>query len=199
MSRERCFEDENRIVDAAIALICETGYEHFSTRHLASRLGISPMTLYNYFSNKEEIVKVTIAAAHEKVLRFLQGQLKPHFESTSENPLRGYLEMGRVLLSYSKRCPKMYALVFIMNSELSIDESKLVELYTFGYRKIEERVKERNVAEELHQHINLFEILVSALVRNIHNKNGPTDEATFEANLQIAYEKLLKPFETYIM
>jgi len=199
MSRERCFEDENRIVDAAIALICETGYEHFSTRHLASRLGISPMTLYNYFSNKEEIVKVTIAAAHEKVLRFLQGQLAPHFESATENPLRGYAEMGRVLLAYSKRCPKMYALVFIMNSEIPIDESKLIELYNYGYRKIEERLMERSVAGELHQRIYLFEILVSALVRNIHNKNGATDDATFETNLQIAYDTLLKPFEKYIM
>ncbi len=199
MSRERCFEDEHKIIDAAIALICETGYEHFSTRHLASRLGISPMTLYNYFSNKEEIVKVTITAAHEKVMRFIQEQLRPHFESTTENPLRGYIEMGRVLLGYSKRCPKMYTLVFVMNASLPMDEAKLTELYNFGYRKIEGRLKEPSVAEELHQHIYLYEILVSALVRNIHNKNNPNAEAAFEANLLIAYERLLKPFEAYIM
>ncbi len=199
MSRERCFEDENRIVDAAISLICETGYEHFSTRHLASRLGISPMTLYNYFSNKEEMVKVTIAAAHEKVLRYLQDQLKPHFESATENPLRAYIEMGRALLRYSKECPKMYAVVFIMNLQLPIDESRLIELYKYGSKKIEQRLMERSILGELHQRIYLFEILASALVRNIHNKNGPTDDATFETNLRIAYETLLKPFEKYIM
>lgn len=199
MSRERCFEDENRIIDAAISLICETGYEQFSTRRLASRLGISPMTLYNYFSNKEEIVKVTIAAAHERVLRSMQSELRQHFGSESQCPLRGFIEMGRVLLRYSKRCPKMYALVFMMNSTPPLDEAKLRDLYGYGFSKVAERLKDRDITEELHQYIYLFEILVSALVRNIFNKNGPTDEETFETNLIIAYEKLLKPFEKYIM
>ncbi len=52
MSRERFFEDEHRIVDAAISLICEIGYDKFSTRRLAARLGVSPMTLYNYFQQR---------------------------------------------------------------------------------------------------------------------------------------------------
>lgn len=190
MSRERCFEDENRIVDAAIALICETGYEHFSTRHLASRLGISPMTLYNYFSNKEEIVRVTIAAAHEKVLRYMQGELRQHFEEPSRCPLLGYVEMGRLLLSYSRRCPKMYALVFMMNSAPPMDAEKLKDLYGYGFRKVAERLRDHSQAEEIHRHIYLFEILVSALVRNMFNKNGPVDDATFETNLIIAYDKL---------
>jgi len=67
MSRERLFADKKDIINAAIELLSDKGYESFSTRSLAARLGVSPMTLYNYFSNREEIIQAAIEAAYERI------------------------------------------------------------------------------------------------------------------------------------
>jgi AcrR family transcriptional regulator len=197
MSRERFFEDEHRIIDAAISLICENGYEKFSTRRLAARLGISPMTLYNYFSNKEEIVQVTISTAYEKAFEVIQNELKDYFEREPACPLMGFVEMGRKLFAFSKQYPQMYALVFVMHFSPYRDQPSLVECYNDTFKKVFERLVDKNIEEELQQHIYLFQVLVAALVSNIYNKFGPTDKKTFEINLLLAYNRLLKPFERY--
>jgi AcrR family transcriptional regulator len=49
--------DTSLVVDEAVALIEECGVGEFSTRRLASRLGISAMTLYNYYENRGAIMK----------------------------------------------------------------------------------------------------------------------------------------------
>jgi AcrR family transcriptional regulator len=49
-------DTRDRILDAALALFNADGSHAVSTRHIASRLGISPGNLYYHFGNKEEIV-----------------------------------------------------------------------------------------------------------------------------------------------
>ena len=57
MGRGKKIVDIELVVDEAVALIEDSGVEEFSTRRLASRLGISAMTLYNYYENRGAIVK----------------------------------------------------------------------------------------------------------------------------------------------
>jgi AcrR family transcriptional regulator len=45
-----------QIVDAAVRVFFELGYEGASLRDLASRVGINKATVYHYFSSKEEIL-----------------------------------------------------------------------------------------------------------------------------------------------
>jgi AcrR family transcriptional regulator len=59
------------ILDAALALFAEVGYEAASTNRIAARAGISPGSLYQFFANKEAIAEalssrlaVEMAAAH---------------------------------------------------------------------------------------------------------------------------------------
>ncbi len=49
-------DTRERILDAALALFNADGSHAVSTRHIATRLGISPGNLYYHFGNKEEIV-----------------------------------------------------------------------------------------------------------------------------------------------
>jgi len=44
-----------KMLDEALDLIREYGYEGFSMRKLGHRLGIAAKTIYNYFKNKDEI------------------------------------------------------------------------------------------------------------------------------------------------
>ena len=57
MGRGKKIVDIELVIDQAVALIDEGGVEEFSTRRLASRLGISAMTLYNYYENRDAILK----------------------------------------------------------------------------------------------------------------------------------------------
>jgi AcrR family transcriptional regulator len=49
-------ERQASIIDEAIKIIHEMGYQSFSIRELASRVGISEPALYRHFLNKEDIV-----------------------------------------------------------------------------------------------------------------------------------------------
>lgn len=197
MSRERFFDDRSRIIDEAVLLISEVGYENFSTRRLAARLGISPMTLYNYFENKEEIVKATIDDAYSKTLAAIQNELKEYFESGEKCPLKGFIEIGRRLKDFSMKYPKMYALLFMMDLRPFYHYSLIKERYEYAFQKMAERLLDKSIEEELHRHIYLYEVLTNALVRNFHSGRGPADEEAFEAHLALAYDRLLKPFEKY--
>jgi AcrR family transcriptional regulator len=47
----------SEILDAALALFAEVGYEAASTNRIAARAGISPGSLYQFFANKEAITE----------------------------------------------------------------------------------------------------------------------------------------------
>lgn len=57
----------NVILEAAVALFKELGYERSSMNELAKRLGGSKATLYGYFASKEELFRAvvqTVAVSH---------------------------------------------------------------------------------------------------------------------------------------
>ncbi|TGL62071.1 TetR/AcrR family transcriptional regulator [Leptospira sarikeiensis] len=46
---------KSKIIEESISLINEIGFSNFSMRKLGSRLGIAAKTIYNYFSDKDEL------------------------------------------------------------------------------------------------------------------------------------------------
>jgi len=55
------------ILDAALALFAEVGYEAASTNRIAARAGISPGSLYQFFANKEAIAEALAARLSERM------------------------------------------------------------------------------------------------------------------------------------
>jgi len=66
-------DTRTRIADAALALFNAEGTHAVSTRHVASKLQISPGNLYYHFGNKEEIV----LALYERIEAQLLGIVVP--------------------------------------------------------------------------------------------------------------------------
>lgn len=56
------------MIDAAAALIDESGVGSLSMRRLADRLGVNPMTLYSRFANREELLAAVIGRRLEQVM-----------------------------------------------------------------------------------------------------------------------------------
>lgn len=66
-------DTRDRILDAALALFNADGAHAVSTRHIATRLAISPGNLYYHFANKEEIV----LCLYERIETQLEAILAP--------------------------------------------------------------------------------------------------------------------------
>jgi AcrR family transcriptional regulator len=70
-------DTRERILDAALVLFNADGSHAVSTRHIASRLGISPGNLYYHFGNKEEIV----LCLYQRIESHLEAVLAPQQEA----------------------------------------------------------------------------------------------------------------------
>jgi AcrR family transcriptional regulator len=67
------------ILDAALALFAEVGWERASTNAIAARAGISPGSLYQYFPNKEAITE----ALSQRLLEQLRDAHAAAFDDTA--------------------------------------------------------------------------------------------------------------------
>jgi AcrR family transcriptional regulator len=65
------------ILDAAEGLVAEAGYDEMTTNAVASRAGISPGSLYQYFGNKGEILDGLLARYSTHMDAFWDAQLGP--------------------------------------------------------------------------------------------------------------------------
>jgi len=46
---------KERILDTALDIMCEDGFQYLSMRNLAARLGMTAANIYNYYSNTDEL------------------------------------------------------------------------------------------------------------------------------------------------
>lgn len=103
-------ERRAEILDAALHLFAEEGYDRASVSKLASRAGISKGLMYNYFSSKEEVLKTIVVEmfrevmdrmgfhgdpeiTHEQFVRFVEVGM----DMALENPQRWKLYMNLTL------------------------------------------------------------------------------------------------------
>lgn len=72
--REMMTESVRRdVCSAGIALLCEGGWEAFTTENIAKRLNVSRGVLYNYFKDKNDILYAIACASIEALCDQLEG------------------------------------------------------------------------------------------------------------------------------
>ena len=99
------FRDE--IMNRALDLIVRDGYNGFSMRKLASPLGITAKTIYNYFKNKDDIYLRLLTKGFE--------QLYTNFESATadcKDPLKRLAAAIRAYVHFGLENSNMYNLMF---------------------------------------------------------------------------------------
>ena len=70
-------EFRNRLCDVGVQLFSELGFERFNMRELAKRLGVSAMTPYRYFKDKDSILAEIRIRAFARFADWLEEQLPP--------------------------------------------------------------------------------------------------------------------------
>jgi AcrR family transcriptional regulator len=99
------------ILKEALAIINQYGYDDLSMRKLASRLGFTAKTIYNYYSNKDEIYLMALIRGFEA----LTGEFQTAYAS-SKNPLKRLEAVVRAYVRWGIENKHYYNIMFIMNA-----------------------------------------------------------------------------------
>lgn len=111
--REReIVEMRQLIVDAAIKMYLEEGFEKLTLRSIATQIEYSVGTIYLYFKDKDELFHAMHEWAFEKLLA--------EFESLRdlENPLQRLKGISSIYIHFAFKNPELYDLMFIMNEPM---------------------------------------------------------------------------------
>lgn len=100
------------ILSAAGELFLEQGYERFSLRKVAERVGYSPTTIYLYFRDKDDLLFTVVEEGFE---RFSQ-QLATAAES-QEDPWERLIALGRAYVAFGLQNPVYYQLMFMQRAD----------------------------------------------------------------------------------
>ncbi|WP_220100720.1 TetR/AcrR family transcriptional regulator [Chitinophaga oryzae] len=115
--RERA-DMRRRIVDAAIKMFVEEGYEKVSIRNIADRIEYSPATIYLYYKDKDELLYDVQKEA------FLT--LADHFARnlTAADPLERLEQLAWAYVGFYRENPELYDLMFIIKAPMNAEHEK---------------------------------------------------------------------------
>lgn len=166
MGRGKKIVDTDLVVDEAVALIEEGGVEEFSTRRLASRLGISAMTLYNYYANRDAILAAALAKGRKMLWSGLPEEID-ELRSEGGNPLGAFRLFADRLLAFALERPRLCRFILSGGAEDSANVGAgqvLDSLIAFAQSSAS---VDTSWLDLLKRHIFLFEMLADSLAMKV--------------------------------
>jgi AcrR family transcriptional regulator len=110
-SPEDVEEVKQNIMETAIQLILDIGYDSFSMRKLAAKLGVTATTIYNYYASKDELYLNVLERGFENLY-----QLMLESYQTSEDPLEQLRANMRTYMKFGIENSNYYNLMFVANA-----------------------------------------------------------------------------------
>ncbi|HEY2071263.1 MAG TPA: TetR/AcrR family transcriptional regulator [Rhizomicrobium sp.] len=101
----------DRLCDAATKIFAEKGLSGFTMRELASAIGVSAMTPYRYFKDKEDILAAVRARAFDSFADVMEAA----FASVSTDPIAKANAAGEAYIRFAFENPQSYHLMFEVN------------------------------------------------------------------------------------
>ncbi len=112
----------DRLCDAAEHLFAEHGPEAVTIRELAAAVGVSPMTPYRYFKDKDAILAAVRARAFDRHAQALEAA----YAATKDDPDAGPGVLAGAYVRFAQDHPEAYRLMFDVNQPNSGDYPDLV-------------------------------------------------------------------------
>ena len=114
------------VCDAATRLFIERGPQNVTMRQIASEVGVSPMTPYRYFRDKDEILAIVRAEAFNR----FSGALETAVANAPDARSKGRA-VGDAYVNFAKSYPAAYQLIFAFAQQ---DEEQYPELQAANAR-----------------------------------------------------------------
>ncbi len=105
-------ELRHAILQAASDLFVERGYEGFSLRQVAERIGYSPTTIYLYFADKDSLIFALLDDAFDQFGTALRQATDP-----ITDPLAKLEALGRAYVRFGLTHPLHYQVMFVMRGD----------------------------------------------------------------------------------
>ncbi len=125
------------ILDTALKMFIDDGYDNVSIRKLAEKIEYSPATIYLYFKDKDEIF---FTLQNEAFGKFYETQMSVQ---SIEDPFERLMAHGRAYIKFALDNPELYDLMFIMREPVK-DVANL-EQWKTGSRSYD--ILKKNVRE----------------------------------------------------
>jgi len=118
--REQQKEDLRRIIlDAAGEIFLEQGYEGFSMRRVAERIGYSATTIYRYYEDEDDLL---FAVVNERFSEFAR-QLTEAAEG-ARDPLKRLDALGHAYIRFGLDNPVYYQMMFMQRADLLFESRR---------------------------------------------------------------------------
>lgn len=111
-------ELRQHILTAAAELFLEQGYEHFSLRQVAERIGYTATTIYLYFQNKDDLL---FEVVYDGWRRFSEEFLAA--AQRGSDPVERLQSMGRCYVRFALDNPAVYDLMFVRRTDFLVHEN----------------------------------------------------------------------------
>jgi len=122
LSEEAVGEFRERLIDAAERLFATRGLEAVTMRQLAAELGVSPMTPYRYFADKDAI----LAAVRARAFKRHADALEAAYAAAKEDPVAASAAVGAAYVNFAFAHPEAYKLMFDIAQPSEADYPELV-------------------------------------------------------------------------
>lgn len=143
-----------RILQEAGTEFLEYGYENFSLRRVAERIGYSATTIYLYFQNKDDLLLATVQDGFQAFDASVQAAA-----DANPDPLKRIAALGEAYLKFGLEHPALYRLMFMQRSDFYL----MPRLVGSGSDpKILEAARDGQIADGAH-HVIAQELLVGAV------------------------------------
>lgn len=138
--QKRSIEKKNRIIKAGFELICEKGYHSTTTADIAKKAGVSTGIVYNYFTDKKDILLQGITQyfsfAQAPVLKILESHSpNTSFDTLLETLIDSFEESHKRFIKSHQELNALATLDPDINLFFENYEKSLVTAYTEMFSK----------------------------------------------------------------
>ncbi|UCC71242.1 MAG: TetR/AcrR family transcriptional regulator [Gemmatimonadota bacterium] len=119
----RSADTETAILEAARDLLAEGGLGALSMRGVAARVGVSATAIYNYFENKQALVKRVVTQGFERFAGYLRGAIADVPVGSAER-LRA---LGEAYIRFALENREYFRVIFASHAETPQDIEELPE------------------------------------------------------------------------
>lgn len=107
-SPEEVQKIREEILDKTLELINEVGFDNFTMRKLAGKLGLTATTIYQYYKNKEELYFAALTQGFDTLCDVVQEAL-----GKQNDPKERLREVIRAVIRFSLAHPNVYNILFV--------------------------------------------------------------------------------------
>lgn len=163
-----------RLCQAAEQLFAERGIEAVTMRELAQALGVSPMTPYRYFKDKDAILAAVRAAAFGRFAARLEAAI-----AQPGDPLNRSRNAGQAYIDFALSEPQAYRLMFDLSQPTEGDYPELQSAIVRARRTMTVHIEAMIQADLLEGDAELighmfWSVLHGMLMLQITGKLAPT-------------------------